>query len=94
MSKPNAKSLASLRQRVRKYNRENFESEIAAYRENPDEGDTEEEGEKHCFATQDLAKECLRFEFQPEQQPLVNVETNMACGPDQTSIAWCSHCDV
>ena len=45
MSKTNSKGLASLRQRVRKYNRENFESDIAAYRENPDDGESEEGGE-------------------------------------------------
>ncbi|KAI6241205.1 Eukaryotic translation initiation factor 3 subunit C [Aphelenchoides fujianensis] len=35
MSKPNAKGLATLRQKLRKYNKD-FESEIAAYREGPD----------------------------------------------------------
>ena len=45
MSKNNAKGLTTLRQRVRRYNRDNFEAEIAAYRENPDEGESEEEGD-------------------------------------------------
>jgi len=57
MSKPNQKSLNSLRQKVRKYNRD-FESEIAAYREGPDpvgytsdEGTSEEEAEDKDTST-------------------------------------------
>ncbi len=44
MSKNNAKGLTTLRQRVRRYNRDNFEDEVTKYRDNPDaEGDTDEE---------------------------------------------------
>jgi len=42
MSKNNAKGLTTLRQKLRRYNRD-FETEIAAYKENPDQGDEEEE---------------------------------------------------
>lgn len=35
MSKVNAKSLASLRQKIRKYNKD-FEADLNAYREGPD----------------------------------------------------------
>merc|ERR1719334_2688777 len=47
MSKLNSKGLATIRQRIRKYNREPpFEAEIAKYRENPDAaGEVEEEEE-------------------------------------------------
>ena len=45
MNKMNAKSLATLRQKLKKYNRE-FEEDIAKYRENPDEGEGEEEEEE------------------------------------------------
>ena len=42
MSKNNSKSLSSLRQKLRKYNKD-FEEEIAKFRENPDQDDDEEE---------------------------------------------------
>ncbi|XP_011311868.1 eukaryotic translation initiation factor 3 subunit C [Fopius arisanus] len=42
MSKNNSKSLTSLRQKLRKYNKD-FEEEIAKFRENPDQEDDEEE---------------------------------------------------
>ncbi|XP_031784464.1 eukaryotic translation initiation factor 3 subunit C [Nasonia vitripennis] len=42
MSKNNSKSLTSLRQKLRKYNKD-FEEEIAKFRENPDQDDDEEE---------------------------------------------------
>ena len=42
MSKNNAKGLTTLRQRVRRYIRDNLEAEIGAYKENPDDGESEE----------------------------------------------------
>lgn len=45
MSKNNSKSLASLRQKLRKYNKD-FEEELAKFRENPDLGDEDEEQPK------------------------------------------------
>lgn len=42
MSKNNSKSLTSLRQKLRKYNKD-FEADIAKFRENPDQEDEEEE---------------------------------------------------
>uniref|UniRef100_A0A3Q2PHR2 Eukaryotic translation initiation factor 3 subunit C n=1 Tax=Fundulus heteroclitus TaxID=8078 RepID=A0A3Q2PHR2_FUNHE len=42
MNKNNAKALSTLRQKIRKYNRD-FETEIAAYKENPQESADEEE---------------------------------------------------
>uniref|UniRef100_A0A7N8XXK9 Eukaryotic translation initiation factor 3 subunit C n=1 Tax=Mastacembelus armatus TaxID=205130 RepID=A0A7N8XXK9_9TELE len=42
MNKNNAKALSTLRQKIRKYNRD-FEAEIAAYKENPQESADEEE---------------------------------------------------
>merc|ERR1719383_262039 len=45
MSKVNGKSLGALRQKLRKYIRENFEDEVAKFRENPDAEDEEEEEE-------------------------------------------------
>lgn len=44
MSKNNAKGLTTLRQKLKKYNRD-FESDITSYRENPDEGEEEEAGD-------------------------------------------------
>lgn len=45
MSKNNSKSLASLRQKFRKYSKD-FEDDILKFRENPDQGDEDEEEEK------------------------------------------------
>lgn len=45
MSKNNSKSLASMRQKLRKYVKD-FEEDIAKFRENPDQPDDEEEEEK------------------------------------------------
>lgn len=45
MSKNNSKSLTSLRQKLRKYNKE-FEDDISKFRENPDQGDDDEEDVK------------------------------------------------
>lgn len=42
MSKNNSKSLASLRQKLRKYNKD-FEEEIKKFRENPQDEEEEEE---------------------------------------------------
>ncbi|XP_057214357.1 eukaryotic translation initiation factor 3 subunit C isoform X1 [Triplophysa rosa] len=42
MNKNNAKALSTLRQKIRKYNRE-FETEIATYKENPEQSADEEE---------------------------------------------------
>ena len=42
MSKNNSKSLTSLRQKLRKYNKD-FEEDISKFRENPDQGDDEED---------------------------------------------------
>jgi len=43
MSKVNGKSLGALRQKLRKYIRENLEDDVAKFRENPDAEDEEEE---------------------------------------------------
>lgn len=42
MSKNNSKSLSTLRQKLRKYNKD-FEEDIAKFRENPDQDDDEED---------------------------------------------------
>ena len=42
MSKNNSKSLSSLRQKLRKYNKE-YEEELNKFRENPDLGNEDEE---------------------------------------------------
>ncbi|KAH7986182.1 hypothetical protein HPB52_025150 [Rhipicephalus sanguineus] len=45
MSKNNSKSLATLRQKLRKYNKDH-EADIAKYRENPEEEDEEREDDE------------------------------------------------
>merc|ERR1711872_738762 len=46
MSKVNGKSLGALRQKLRKYIRENLEEEVAKFRQTPDAEDDEEEAEE------------------------------------------------
>lgn len=46
MSKINSKSLSALRQKLRKYIREDFDDDMAKFRENPDAEDEPEEVEK------------------------------------------------
>merc|ERR1712098_905410 len=43
MSKVNGKSLGALRQKLRKYIRENLDDDVAKFRENPDDDDEGEE---------------------------------------------------
>ena len=62
MSKNNAKGLTTLRQRVRRYIRDNFEAEVAAYKENPDEGESEEGN--NCIAWFPLGREKWESIFQ------------------------------
>jgi len=45
MSKNNSKSLASMRQKLRKYNKE-FEKDLTAFREAPDAADDDDDAEK------------------------------------------------
>jgi len=52
MSKNNSKSLSTLRQKLRKYNKD-FEEDIGKFRENPDQDDDEEE-EKGLIATRNI----------------------------------------
>lgn len=56
MSKNNSKSLSTLRQKLRKYNKD-FEEDIGKFRENPDQDDDEEE-EKGSITTRNIYK-CL-----------------------------------
>lgn len=48
MSKNNSKSLTSLRQKLRKYNKD-FEEELKVFRENPDMGEEDEDQPKGIF---------------------------------------------
>lgn len=48
MSKNNSKSLTSLRQKLRKYNKD-FEEDIAKFRENPDQDDDEEDDKGNIY---------------------------------------------
>jgi hypothetical protein len=61
MSKANSKSFNSLRQKLRKYNKD-FESEITAYREGPDpvgysSGAGESDGGEHVYFVKLYAKQ-------------------------------------
>ncbi|XP_023337712.1 eukaryotic translation initiation factor 3 subunit C isoform X1 [Eurytemora carolleeae] len=57
MSKVNGKSLGALRQKLRKYIRENLEEEVAKFRENPDAEDEEEEEEVEKEESEEEEKE-------------------------------------
>lgn len=57
MSKNNSKSLSTLRQKLRKYNKD-FEEDIGKFRENPDQDDDEEE-EKGSITTRNIYYKCL-----------------------------------
>lgn len=62
MSKNNSKSLSTLRQKLRKYNKD-FEEDICKFRENPDQDDDEEE-EKGLIIMRNIYNEKCLFEFQ------------------------------
>jgi len=57
MSKNNSKSLSTLRQKLRKYNKD-FEEDIGKFRENPDQDDDEEE-EKGLITIGNIYNKCL-----------------------------------
>lgn len=61
MSKNNSKSLSTLRQKLRKYNKD-FEEDIVKFRENPDQDDDEEE-EKGLIIMRNIHHKCLSSKF-------------------------------
>ncbi|KAG7197132.1 hypothetical protein KM043_007219 [Ampulex compressa] len=60
MSKNNSKSLTSLRQKLRKYNKD-FEEDIAKFRENPDQDDDEEEDREEIVESQEEEDSTMPF---------------------------------
>ncbi|XP_005093913.1 eukaryotic translation initiation factor 3 subunit C isoform X2 [Aplysia californica] len=65
ISKNNAKGLSTVRQKIKRYNRE-FETELAAYRENPDTGDIDDEGEEEEEKDEDSEEEVKPAPKKPE----------------------------
>ena len=64
MSKVNGKSLGALRQKLRKYIRENLEEDVSKFRENPDAEDDEEEEEVEKEESEEEEKEvCISLNF-------------------------------
>ena len=57
MNKNNSKSLGTLRQKLRKYIRTDFEDAVAKFRENPDEGEEEEPVEKEAESAEESEAE-------------------------------------
>ena len=57
MNKNNSKSLGTLRQKLRKYIRTDFEDAFAKFRENPDEGEEEEPVEKEAESAEESEAE-------------------------------------
>ncbi|XP_011495404.1 PREDICTED: eukaryotic translation initiation factor 3 subunit C [Ceratosolen solmsi marchali] len=68
MSKNNSKSLTSLRQKLRKYNKD-FEEDITRFRENPDEEDDEEEDKADEADSEDDDNRIADFRKQEPSAP-------------------------
>lgn len=66
MSKNNSKSLSTLRQKLRKYNKD-FEEDIGKFRENPDQDDDEEE-EKGFITMKNIYYKHLFNSFQDKRK--------------------------
>lgn len=96
MNKNNAKALSTLRQKIRKYNKD-FETEIASYKENPEQSAEEEEkddvGSASSSESDDddddegiTAKSLLKKKPQEEKAPEASkFLKGAAVGPDTSS---------
>lgn len=82
MSKNNSKSLTSMRQKLRKYNKD-FEEDIAKFRENPDQPDDEEEEEKRkLFKIISVYIHIILiicFTYQPNQKSILMKSPRQRC---------------
>ena len=70
MSKNNAKGLTTLRQRVRRYIRDNLEAEIAAYKENPDDGESEEGKKNYQLKIKSISRVIAQSLYKQECIPV------------------------
>lgn len=97
MSKNNGKSLGTLRQKFRKYVKDAFEVEIKKFRENPDQGDEEEdEVEKPAAADSDSDEapaKAVSFEKKPEAK-VVKPKVAKADDDSDDSMDWGSSSDT
>lgn len=88
MSKNNSKSLATLRQKLRKYNKD-FEAEIENYRKNPDDDEKDEDDEEQESDYEDKASDFIKVskeeseELKPKGMKISDDE-----GSDDDSIDW------
>ncbi|XP_043271641.1 eukaryotic translation initiation factor 3 subunit C [Venturia canescens] len=98
MSKNNSKSLTSLRQKLRKYNKD-FEEEIAKFRENPDQDDDEEEEKaeevKESDEEEDGAAMFKKSSFEPTAPDTSKFKKGPATGDDasESDSDWGSDSD-
>jgi hypothetical protein len=87
----NGKSLGALRQKLRKYIRENLEEEVAKFRENPDAEDDEEEEQEDKEISDDeeaeVSKKCSQISY-----PGLWYDIQLVCGsrsaPSPSLILW------
>ncbi|KAK3775468.1 hypothetical protein RRG08_027224 [Elysia crispata] len=71
ISKGNSKGLSTVRQKIKKYNRD-FEAQLTAYRENPDAGDEDAEDEEEVKAAdEEPAKPVVKKEEKAPKAPKV-----------------------
>merc|ERR1719447_1089564 len=85
MSKLNSKGLATIRQRIRKYNREPpFDSEITKYRENPDAGEAEEEEEEE----QDSDEEDAGSDVDTKESTPMETKKQARADDDESDDDW------
>lgn len=92
MSKNNSKSLATLRQKLRKYNKD-FEADIQSYRENPDAEDEEKDEEEEPESDEDdddKDLESIKKPIKPEKEEPRSklLKGSDDEGSDDDSIEW------
>jgi len=96
MSKVNGKSLSALRQKSKKYIRENFEAEMAKFRENPEEEEEEEEEEekdKDDSDDEDDSSRNVRAASVPKERKVREKSTTAADDSDLSDEEWPSDSD-
>lgn len=88
MSKNNSKSLATLRQKLRKYNKD-FEAEIENYRKNPDDDEKDEDDEEQESDYEDKPSDFMKVtKEESEELKPKGIKISDDEGSDDDSIDW------
>jgi len=90
LSKINGKSLGALRQKLRKYIRENHEEDVAKFRENPDADDDEQEGEGDFEGSGDEDDDVPSSRARSEEKELKPSKKKIRDDDDDDSDEWLS----